>query len=188
MGQGSGVSLIMNLDQLMENAVRSVQQGNCLGKGRDGIVYAVTDSVVLKLYRGNPADRKERHYHGSSKRSAEYEFRIGLDLRRRGVQVPKYFGLFKPGSPSLLTKISEIFFVPSPLTFWGVFMQRIHGVQYQNLPADLRQEARHQYHQQKELLAGLGYTCIESLLNHNALFDVDNKKFYFIDLVRWKIQ
>lgn len=175
----------MNIDELVEKAVRSVRRKkNLLGKGVDGLVYAVDENTALKLHLGRlDKDGNIVYYRDSSRKSAEYEFNIGSDLYQQGVQVPQYFGLFEPNKPSSWKRILD---ASSPSFFWGVFMERIHGVQYQNLSADLQKEAKDQHQQQIELLKKLGYSTTDSLPDHNTLFDREKNKLYLYDVVRWE--
>ena len=132
----------MILDQLVKKAIKSVKnKDNILGKGSDGIVYAVDETVVLKLYKGEKLglfDTNRIFYYGSSKQTAEYEFNMGRELHQKGAQVPEYFDLFEPS--------------PLPLLgYWGIFMERIYGVEYNALPLKLRPEAERQYEEQTRL-------------------------------------
>ncbi len=175
----------MNIGELTEKAVQSVRRKDTiLGQGADGLVYAVDENLVLKLHLGD----SNYYYHGSSRKSAEYEFNIGSDLYQQGVQVPQYFGLFEPIEPSFWKAFMKRISLcnSSPLNFWGVFMERIYGVRPNKLSNLLRREAERQYQQQQELLEELSYRTLDSSPYMNTLFDVQKNKLFLHDLVRWE--
>lgn len=94
----------MQLAELVEKAVNSIDlNSEPLGSGADGRIYAVDETVVLKLHCGRiPLFKPARD---SDRISAEKEFNIGQELFQQGIQVPQYFGLFEPKK--------------SPLNYWG---------------------------------------------------------------------
>ena len=161
----------MQLTELVEKAVNSINlNSEPLGYGADGIVYPVNEEVVLKLHFGRiPLFKPTRD---SDRISAEKEFTIGRDLYQQGIQVPKYFGLFEPKQ--------------SPLNYWGVLMERIHGVEYKSLPGKLKREAKSQFKTQSRLISKLGYWAGDSYHDVNTLFDQHNRKLYLFDFVRWE--
>lgn len=172
----------MNLEKLVKKAIGSVkEEDNILGKGSDGIVYAVNEKVVLKVHTGHRKSDYHEFYHHSSRETAEFEFNIGRELHLKGVLVPEYIALFKPlDSPSL--------------QYWGIFMERIYGVKYNALSLRLQQEAKSQYEEQTKLIRNLGYCiadnylCLASNKNdsgHNTLFNKQQRKLFLFDLVRW---
>ena len=161
----------MNIEKIVDKAVKTIQEGEgkaYLGHGGESTVYAITRDVVLKIHN-------RCYYHGSSQKSAEYEFELGKELFRQGVQVPQYFGLFSP-----------VQFLYPKLDFFGIFMRRIHGVKYFSLSFSLREEAVKQYNEQKKLIEQLGYMVKDSYINLNTLFDIKNNKLFLYDLVRWE--
>src|SRR3989344_6617941 len=127
----------MDLAELADKAIHILRRGKgYLDHGSDGIIYTVTEEVVLKLHTGS--------HHGSPKRSAQYESELGVELYKKKVQVPQYLGLFGP----------------APLSHrenWGVFMQRINGLELSSLSTVLHLEAHRQYQEQRSLIETLGY-------------------------------
>ena len=180
----------MNIDELVKKAAQTIPRADehfCLGRGADGLVYAIDENAVLKLHLGWLEDGVRQYYRGSSRESADYEFKIGSDLHRQGVQVPQYFGLFEPIKLSFWGAFTKkICGAPPPLKCWGVFMERIHGVRLgalSNLPSI---EAAHQYHKQKKLISKLGYAPYDNYIHKNTLFDVKKNRLFLYDLVRWE--
>ena len=161
----------MQLTELVEKAVNSINlNSEPLGYGADGIVYPVNEEVVLKLHFGRiPLFKPVRD---SDRIFAEKEFNIGRDLYQQRIQVPKYFGLFEPKQ--------------SPLNYWGILMERIHGVEYKSLPEKLKREAKSQFKTQSELIRKLGYWAGDSYHDVNTLFDQHKRKLYLFDFVRWE--
>lgn len=162
----------MQLTELVEKAVNSIDlNSEPLGSGADGIIYPVNEKVVLKLhFQGKiPLFKVTKD---SDRRSAEKEFNIGQDLYQQGIQVPLFFGLFEPKK--------------SPLNYWGILMERIHGVEYKYLPGKLKREAKSQFNTQSKLIRQLGYWQGDSYHDVNTLFDPHNLKLYLFDFVRWE--
>ncbi|MBI4147512.1 hypothetical protein HY494_02565 [Candidatus Woesearchaeota archaeon] len=156
----------MQLSELVEKTVSSINPDSVpFDSGAEGMVYLVDEEVVLKLYMFKPIN-------GSERISAEKEFTIGQDLYLQGIQVPQYFGLFEPK--------------PSPLNYWGILMERIHGVKYKFLPGKLKREAKIQYRKQRRLIEKLGYCPVDSDYDHNALFDRQKMRLYLYDFVHWE--
>jgi len=165
----------MDLGELTEKAVRSIdRETEPLGKGDDGIVYLINEKVVLKLHRGIRRQGKAPYfYHGSSRDSAEHEFNIGMELYQHELQVPQFYGLFEPRRSS-------------PLNCWGIFMERITGTCYKELPGWLKKEVRRQFKDQERLIIRLDYKQIDSYSDYNTLFDRQKRKLYLYDFVRWE--
>lgn len=166
----------MSLDKLVKKAIKSVKKGNnVLGKGLDGKVYAVDERVVLKLHTGNIRIRDlPRYIWDSSRECAEHELKIGKELYSKKMQVPEYLGLFEP-----LNKRG--------LNYWGVFMERIYGVNYHDLKtALLKAEALRQFQEQISLARNLGYIITDSFHDYNSLFDFKKNKLFLFDFVRWE--
>lgn len=164
----------MNLDELIQRAIKSFEKGNnTLGKGWDGVVYAVDEKVVLKVHTGDVASNSSTRFHlHSDKKSAEYEFNLGRELHQKGVQVPEYLGLFRPLD------------IPT-LQYWGIFMERIYGIRFEQLSDRLQREARLQYQRQVDAIRCFGYKPKDNSLDHNTLFDQQQEKLFLFDLVRW---
>jgi len=165
----------MDIQGLIEKAVQSIsQRSEEIGGGCDGKVYAVDDRIVLKLYN------KMHSYRNRNKDNALHDFEIGRDLHLRSdlrlqdLQIPYYYGIFPPQEE-----------IPK-LNYWGVFMERIHGVEYYTLPKLLKLKARWQYRKQKNQVESLGYTLSDSEVDHNTLFDLEKEKLFLIDLTRWQ--
>lgn len=162
----------MQLTELVEKAVNSIDiYTEPLGYGADGRIYAVDENVVLKLhFQGKrPLFKVTKN---SDRTSAEKEFTIGRDMYLQGIQVPQYFGLFEPKK--------------SPLNYWGILMERIHGVEYKSLSRTLKKEAKSQFNIQSRLIRKLGYWSEDSGHDVNTLFDTDNMKLYLFDFVHWE--
>ena len=159
----------MNIGALVEKAVHTIpQNGIWLGDGSDGVVYAVDDSVALKLFWG------EHPRFSYSREHAEHEFEIGSDLHSKGAQVPQYFGIFQPVDLE-------------GLNYWGIFMERIYAVKnIAELPQKLKRKAEHQHEEQSRFIRRLGYSFMDYGIHRNKLFDVDKEKLFFIDFVSWK--
>ena len=163
----------MDIGPLVEKAVQSISQETlCLGEGTEGDVYAVDDKIALKLYTKN-------QYRGSSLDRALHEFEIGRDLHLRSdlrllqLQIPYYYGLFPPQeSPKL--------------NHWGVFMERIYGVEFDDLSYLLKVKACFQYRKQCKLVESLGYEIFDSSIDWNTKFDLEKKKLFLLDLARWQ--
>ena len=158
----------MDLEKLTKKAIKAVwKTKNFLGDGADGVVYSIDNEVVLKLYC------KYLGYRGPGQKCAEYEFELGQELHQQKVQVPEYFGLFLP--------------VDLPqLNYWGVFMERIHGVEVQYSDYSLKRKAKRQHDKQIKLINKFGYLIQDSYYNHNTIFDVNRNKLFLIDLLRWE--
>ena len=163
----------MDIGPLVEKAVRSISQETlCLGKGVDGEVYAVDDKVVLKLYN-------QKLYRSSNLDSALHEFEIGRDLHLRSdlrllqLQIPYYYGLFPPQESA-------------KLNYWGVFMERIYGVKFNDLSHSLCGKAYLQYKKQCRLVESLGYEISDSSIDWNTKFDLEKEKLFLFDLARWR--
>ncbi|GEM_PF-2793546 len=164
---------IQALVEKVRESRQSIQQGKFIGRGSDGEVYPVDDKTVLKLYN-------RWHPYRSNRDDVLYDFDIGRDLHLRSdlrlqdLQVPYYYGIFPPQE-----EIPE-------LNHWGVFMERIHGVKYDALPALLKLKAHWQYRKQKKLVESIGYILIDSGVHYNTLFDLEKEKLFLIDLTRWQ--
>ncbi len=155
----------MNLTGLVDTAINSIKKGKYLDHGNDGTIYAINNDVVLKLHTGS--------YHGTRQKSAQHEFELGTELYQQGVQVPQYVGLF---TTQLLN-----------LDCWGIFMEKIHGIDASSLSSSLLTEAQRQYHEQKKLVENLGYEMRDSKnVYTNTLFDQKRRKLFLFDLVQWK--
>ncbi|MEK6900374.1 MAG: hypothetical protein AABX05_04595 [Nanoarchaeota archaeon] len=162
----------MNIDELAEKVVQIISEEEVcpLGEGDEGLVYAVDDKVVLKLHND---PQRSGYYRSSSKNNAKYEFELGSYLHQLGVQVPEYFGLFRPAR------------LPG-LNYWGLFMERIYGIAvYYPKIVD---SAKKQFEEQKKLLWKLGYRAEDVSFSQgkNLLFDSTKEKLYLFDLVRWE--
>src|SRR3989344_2157024 len=162
----------MNIEELAEKALRIVPRAKQpLGFGTDGVVHAIDDEVVLKIYNSR------KFPHGSSQKCAEYELGIGQDLHALGLQVPEYFGLFKPVNKE------------PRLIYWGAFMQRLHGRRTDNFwfrISGFKKEAERQYQEKAERIEQLGYYINDSRFDHNTLFDPVRKKLFLFDFMKWK--
>ncbi len=157
----------MKLEKLIQQARACIQRGTgYLSHGNDGTIYAVNEKVILKLHNGG--------YHGCPQKSAEHEYALGTELYQQRVQVPEYIGLF-----SAPLRKQEC---------WGVFMERIHGVEPSGLPSTLQLEAQRQYQEQKKQVDRLGYLISKDSkkINSNTLFDQRRRKLFLFDLVQWK--
>lgn len=156
----------MNLDELTEKAITSVNESNRIGRGVDGSVYAITKGVALKLYNCGYS------YHGSNRKDAEHEYELGRELHAQGVHLPDYFGIFKPANP---------------INYWGVFMERISGLTSDSILYFLiKREAERQHEKQRELIYKLGYAPSDTSFLHNVMFNIPKWKLYLYDLVQWK--
>ena len=163
----------MSLTELIQKAIKSVEEGNnILGQGHDGTVYAVDKKVVLKVHTGLGTADDRIFYHHSTHETAKYEFKLGRELHQKGVQIPEYMTLFRPLD------------FP-PLKYWGIFMERIYGTEFQLLPDGLKKKAKWQYQEQVKRIRSFGYYPEDISLDHNALFDQQQGKLILFDLVRW---
>ncbi|MDO8511095.1 MAG: hypothetical protein Q7S55_02925 [Nanoarchaeota archaeon] len=158
----------MNIAELVDKAINNIKKRKgYLDHGNDGIIYTITDEVVLKLHTGSRL--------GTPQKSAEHEFELGRELYQKGVQVPQYVSLFRA--------------LPSPRQeSYGVFMQRIHGQEVSSLSPALHLEAQRQYQEQKKLVEKSGYLLGSDSKNMyiNTLFNPKQRKLFLFDLVQWK--
>ncbi len=163
----------MDLGELTKKALDFIEyDAKPLNSGADGVIFIIDRAVVLKLHRGIPGCRVPHFYHGSSRASAEYEFNIGKELYQKGIQVPQFFTLFEPHK--------------APLDYWGIFMERIYGKEYKSLPFLLKREAKKQFKEQERLIEIAGYKLGDCSHDYNTLFDIEKRKLYLFDLVRWQ--
>jgi len=156
----------MPLATLMDTAINSIKKGRYLAHGNDGIIYVINPEVVLKVHNGG--------YHGTPQKSAQHEFALGTELYQQRVQVPQYLELFTARLPTM--------------DYFGVFMQRIKGVEPSSLSLSSLTEAQRQYAEQKKLIDQLGYkmSADSKTVYSNALFDQKKRKLFLYDLVQWK--
>ena len=141
-----------------------------LGKGGQSVVYPVNDSVVVKVYH---------HTDKSAKKIAINEYKVGTELFRNGISVPKMLGLIFPDFCLFRP------FLQYPNTRIAIFMQRINGRRLHELEDDQQAEARRQYLQELKRVVDLGYYPYDVKIE-NALFDVGRWKIFLIDFSGWE--
>jgi len=153
-----------------------------LGSNTESVVVAINEFVAAKAYFNLENALRFGEDLATPKSRAYHELRVGVDLRSKGVRVPKMYGVIAP------TRISY------PRDRWILLMERIHGPNLEEMrehhgSIDLAQKLAKEERAKIRAAGYMDYDAEDFLGQFpasNAVFSIPEQAVYVIDFTMYK--